>query len=132
MNKLIGILFAIACFSTSALSSSIMGVGMWFWVILAAGLLVAACQWIPRLQSLAAGVAFSLSIISILAVLLGLLASTIGGSFNIDSSSAFLLFLFFIIAVLGFVLSSLYRRSVRIGGEDGEFSMREDEQEQRN
>lgn len=109
-----------------------MGVGMWFWVILAAGLLVAACQWIPRLQSLAAGVAFSLSIISILAVLLGLLASTIGGSFNIDSSSAFLLFLFFIIAVLGFVLSSLYRRSVRIGGEDGEFSMREDEQEQRN
>tara|TARA_B110000444_G_C18841952_1_gene599495 strand:- start:1365 stop:1727 length:363 start_codon:yes stop_codon:yes gene_type:complete len=118
MNKFVGALFALTCFATSALSSSIMGAGLWFWVIVASGLLVAICQWFPMLQSLAAGVALLLSTLSIIAVLLGLLASTIGGSFNIDGSSALLLFLFFIIAVLGFVVSSIYRRSVRAGGGD--------------
>tara|TARA_B110000858_G_scaffold198436_1_gene264957 strand:- start:2909 stop:3271 length:363 start_codon:yes stop_codon:yes gene_type:complete len=118
MNKFVGILFAITCFATSALSSSIMGAGLWFWVIIASGLIVAVCQWFPMLQSLAAGVALLLSTLSILAVLLGLLASTIGGSFNIDGSSALLLFLFFVIAVLGFVISSLYRRSMRSNGEN--------------
>ena len=120
MNKLIGVLFAITCFATSALSNSIMGAGIWFWVIIASGLLVAVCQWFPMLQSLAAGVALLLSTLSVLAVLLGLLASTIGGSFNIDDSSALLLFLFFVIAVLGFVVSSIYRRSVRSIGENGQ------------
>lgn len=118
MNKFIGSLFAITCFATSALSSSMMGAGFWFWVIIASGFIVALCQFFPKFRSVGSGVALLLSILSILAVLLGLVASTIGGSFKIDNSTAFLLFLFFVISVLGFVIISLEKRALRSSGED--------------
>ncbi len=113
MNKVIGMLFAVVCFSASALSNSIMGAGMWFWIIIITGLFVAISQYYPRLRGLGAGLAVLLSIISIFAVGLGLLASTIGGSFNIDDSSALLLLLFFVIFILGLVLGSMYKKSMK-------------------
>lgn len=113
MNKIIGIFFAIACIATSAVSNSMMGAGLWFWVIIATGLVVAVSQFFPMLRGVGSGLALMLATLSVCAVLLGLLAATIGGSFNMDGSAAFLLFLFFVIAVLGFVLSSLYKRSMR-------------------
>ena len=113
MNKIIGILFAIMCFSASALSNNIMGAGMWFWIIIITGLFVAISQYYPRLRGLGSGLAVLLSIMSIITVVLGLLASTIGGSFNIDDSFALLLLLFFVIFVLGLVLGSMYKRSMK-------------------
>ena len=110
MNKIIGISFAIVCFSASALSSNIIGAGMWFWIIIITGLFVAISQYYPRLRGIGSGLAVLLSIISIIAVGLGLLASTIGGSFNIDDSFVLLLFLFFVIFALGIVLGSMYKR----------------------
>ncbi len=113
MNKFIGILFAIACIATAAVSNSMMGAGLWFWIIIATGFIVAISQFFPLLRGIGSGLAFILSVFSLIAILLGLLAATIGGSFNMDSSTALLLFLFLVIAVLGFIVSSLYTRSMR-------------------
>ena len=117
MNKLVGTLFAITCFSTSALSSSLMGTGLWFWVIIASGFLVAGSQFFPKLESIGSAIAMTLGILSVFAVLLGLLASTIGGSFKIDSSTALLLFLFFLISILGFVIVRLNKKPAPSYGE---------------
>tara|TARA_R110002073_G_scaffold12108_5_gene54121 strand:+ start:576 stop:932 length:357 start_codon:yes stop_codon:yes gene_type:complete len=113
MNKVIAILFAIVCFATSAVSNTIMGPGLWFWVIISCGFVVAVSQFYPMIRGVGAGVALILSIISICAVALGLLAATVGGSFNMDGASSLLLLLFFLIAVLGLILSGLYKRSIR-------------------
>lgn len=113
MNKLIAILFALTCFSTSALSSSMMGAGMWFWIIIGIGIFVAISQFYPMLRGAGAGLAMLLAGISTLAILLGLLAATVGGSFKMDGSSAGLLFLFFIIAVLGLTLGVMHKRYVK-------------------
>lgn len=113
MNKVIGILFAIRCFATSALSQSMMGAGMWFLVIIATGCLVAVSQFFPRLKGPGSGLALLLGLISLCAILLGLLAATIGGSFNMDDSSALLLFLFFLIAVFGIILASMFKKPIR-------------------
>jgi hypothetical protein len=113
MNKVIGILFALACFATSAQSNSMMGAGLWFWVIIATGFIVASSQFFPRLKGPGSGLALLLGIISICAILFGMIAATIGGSFKMDDSSALLLFLFFIIVVLGFTLAIMYKRSIR-------------------
>ena len=113
MHKFIGIFFAIACIATSAVSNSIMGAGLWFWVITATGLFVAISQFLPWLRGIGSGFALILSVLSVCAIVLGLLAATIGGSFNMDGGAALLLLLFFLIAVLGFIVSSLYTRSTR-------------------
>jgi hypothetical protein len=95
-----------------------MGAGLWFWVIISIGCITATCQFLPRCRGVGAGLALLLSIISVCAILLGMLAATIGGSFNMDGSSALLLFLFFLVAVLGFVLASLYKKSIRSSDKD--------------
>jgi hypothetical protein len=90
-----------------------MGPGMWYWVILITGLFVAVSQYYPRLRGLGSGLAMLLSILSFCAVGLGLIASTIGGSFKIDANLATLLLLFFIIFILGLMLGSLYKKSLK-------------------
>jgi len=91
-----------------------MGAGAWFWGIIVVGCLVAISQFYPRLRPVGSGLALLLGIISICAILLGMLAATIGGSFKMDDSFALLMFLFFNIAVLGFILASLYKKSIQI------------------
>jgi hypothetical protein len=117
MNKIIAILFALTCFATSALSNSIMGAGMWFWVIIVAGAFVAVSQFYPLLRGAGAGLAMLLAAISFLAVLLGLLVATVGGSFKMDGSSAGLLVLFFISGVLGVTLGVIHKRYVKLENE---------------
>ncbi|WP_413698928.1 hypothetical protein ACLKMH_15325 [Psychromonas sp. KJ10-10] len=73
MNKVIGILFAITCFATSTLSANMLGIGMWFWVILIVGAFVAISQFFPVLRGAGSGIALLMSGISLLAVLFGLL-----------------------------------------------------------
>ena len=115
MNKAIGVFFALACLATSAQSNSMMGAGFWFWTIVVAGLIVATSQFFPQLKGPESGLALLLGIISICTTLFDMLAATIGGSFKMDDSSALLLFLFVIIAVLGFTLAIMYKRSIRSG-----------------
>lgn len=113
MQKIIAIVFALCCFSTAAVSSSLMGVGMWFWIIIGTGGFVAVSQYMPQLQDLGAGCAAILSVISVAAVMLGLVAATIGGSFRLQGQEALLLFLFFLIAVNGFTLLLLNKRRLK-------------------
>ena len=113
MNKIIAVLFAGSCYACAAVSQSIMGVGQWFWVIIVLGSLVLISQFVAKLKALGAVSATLLAIIAICAVVLGLVAATIGGSFRIDDKSALLLFLFFMIALLGFTLAYLHRKSLK-------------------
>lgn len=110
MNKFIAILFACSCFIASYISVTILGIGTWFWIIIATGAFVAASQFHQSLLGLGSIAAGLLGVLSILAVLLGLLAATIGGSFKLDDSESFLLFSFFLIAVFGFTLIWVNRR----------------------
>jgi len=111
MNRIIAILFAIACFATSAVSGNILGAGMWFWIIIATGVFVAVSQFIPVLRQFGSVAALLLGVISVLAVVLTLLAATIGGSFKLGNREALLVFTFLMIAVLGFTLVSINRKS---------------------
>lgn len=109
-NKTIALLFAASCLSAAIASNSLLGVGIWFWIILASGVFVAASQFLPVLNALGAAVASSLATISVIAVLLTLLAATIGGSFELGTRETLLVFSFVMIAVFGFILAALVRR----------------------
>jgi vacuolar-type H+-ATPase subunit I/STV1 len=63
------------------MSNSLLGAGMWFWIILVSGLFVAVSAYIPELEMLGTFVARLLALGSIGAVLLGLVAVTADGSF---------------------------------------------------
>ena len=110
MQKVVSILFFLSCFATSWLSSSMLGVGMWFWIIIFGGLFVGVSSFIPLLETLGTAVAGLLATISVAAVVLGLAASTIGDSSDFGDGTGLLLFLFALIAVFGFVLGSLRNR----------------------
>ena len=113
MNKLIGILFSFTCMATSAVSNSLMGAGMWFWLIIFIGLFSAVSQFVPKLKGAGSGLALCLSGISIVAIFLGTIASTIGGAFRMDESTILLMLLFFLNAILGFTLASLHKDSLK-------------------
>jgi hypothetical protein len=113
LSKVIGVFFAIACFATAAMSNSMMGTGFWFWAIIGTGFIVAVSQFYPKLSHAGSGLALLLSLVSVFAVALGLLAGTIGGSFKMDDNSAFLLFLFSLIAILGLAVGILNKQSSR-------------------
>ena len=110
MNKVVAILFAISCALTSFTSNSILGAGMWFWIILATGVLVAVSQFLPPLRGLGSIAALLLAVIAVCAVALTLLAATIGGSFNLDQREALLMFAFFLVAVFGFSLVMVIKK----------------------
>lgn len=84
---------------------------MWFWIIIVTGVFVAVSQFLPALRRLGAVAAFLLALISVLAVVLTLLAATIGGSFRLDDREASLVFGFFLIAASGFALARLDKRA---------------------
>jgi hypothetical protein len=110
MNKAVAILFAISCLTTSNTSANILGVGMWFWIIAATGIFVAVSQFLPALRQLGSAAALLLALIAVLAVVLTLLAATIGGSFKLDNREALLVFGFFMIAVTGLLLARVNKR----------------------
>ncbi|GJM13423.1 MAG: hypothetical protein DHS20C12_18260 [Pseudohongiella sp.] len=111
MNKIVGILFAISCLVTATVSSRMLGVGIWFWIILATGVFVAASQFLQLLRATGAAAASLLATISVLAVVLTLFAATIGGSFELDGSEGLLVFGFALIAVFGFSLARMNKLS---------------------
>jgi hypothetical protein len=80
-------------------------------IIIAAGLFVAASQFLPILCEPGGAAVLALGTISVLAAILTLLASTIGGSSGIDGSEALLVFSLSMVAVFEFSL-------VRIGSKN--------------
>ena len=117
MNKVLGVLFAFFCFASAAVSNSLMGPGFWFWLIIATGLFVGISQFYPWLRGAGAGLSFLLALILFAGIALSLLAATIGGSFKLEDSFAFLLFLFFITAILGLSLASNFKRFIQSGNQ---------------
>ena len=104
MNKVVALFFALACFSTSFASNSIMGAGMWFYIIIATGLFVFVSQFSVLLRDLGRTAALILAAMSVCAVVLTLLAATIGGSFSLDEMESLMIVSFSMIAVLGATL----------------------------
>ena len=107
MNKLMALLFAIACLLTATVSSRLLGMGMWYYIILISGSLVFSFQFIENLIPIARVIAILMVIISVGAVVLTLLASTIGGSSNMDEGATLLTFGFVGIAIFGFVVARI-------------------------
>lgn len=70
MNKIVGIFFAISYLATSAISSSVVGVGHLFWVIIATGIAVGTSQFVPALSEVGGKTASLLSTLSVCAVIL--------------------------------------------------------------
>jgi predicted tellurium resistance membrane protein TerC len=87
-----------------------MGAGIWFWVIIGTGTTVALSAFIPMLSSLGAALAGLLSVVSTGAVILGLIANTIGSSSHQDSNQVLLFVLFACIAITGFILMAINNR----------------------
>ena len=84
---------------------------MWFWIIIATGAIVVMSQFFPGLEKPGAVLASLLSIISTIAIVFGLLAATIGGSFELDGREALLFASFFFVAVFGITLTRVNRAS---------------------
>ena len=114
MNKFLSILIALSCLITSTVSSRMLGVGMWFWIILASGAFVGISQFLPVLVKLGGAVASLMATLSLIAVVLTLLAATTGGSFELGGSEALLVFSFAMIALSGFILA---RRAAKTAGQ---------------
>lgn len=95
--------FALSCIGAFFLSGRILGPGMWGWIILAAGVVVASSPYISSLTAFGRVLGLLLAVVAIGAVALGLLAATIGGRFRLPGDQALLLGLFAIIAVSGIV-----------------------------
>lgn len=93
-----------------------MGTGVWFWIIITTGIFVVISQYFTILRGAGAGMALLLSIVSICAVLFGLVAATIGGSFRLDDKEALLLFLFFMISIFGLMLAISFKKSIKNHG----------------
>ncbi len=98
-------LLAVTGVAVFAVSRDIMGTGFWGAAILGFSALVAASPYVPVLLLVARPIAALASILSILAVLLGLLAATTGGSFRLPSDQSLLLALLFFLAVFGLIFA---------------------------
>lgn len=109
MNKLLGVLFAIACFATAGLSGRMLGVGMWFWIIAGAGLVVAVSQFIPSLRGFATLTASVLAVIAAVAASLALFALVALGGSGPSNEDVLLIFGFAMISVLGFSIVKVNR-----------------------
>lgn len=109
MQKLLAVLFGLACLATAMISSQILGAGLWSTVMLVTGAFVALSQFIVVLQGLGVALAGLAGLLATGAIMLSLLAANIGGSFNMDDKTGMLLMGFFFMAVLGFTLSITQR-----------------------
>lgn len=99
------ILFALTGIAVAVLSGTMMGPGFWSMAIIGVSVLVALSPYIPALLQLAAGLAVFSAVLSFLAVALGLLAATTGGSFRLPADQGLLLFSFFLLAVFGLIFA---------------------------
>ena len=113
MNKVMALLFALACLGTATVSSRLLGVGMWFWVFLVSGGMVFVFQFISSLIPVARVIALFMVIISVASIALTLLASTIGGSSGMGEQETLLVLGFVGMALFGFILARVTKPKVK-------------------
>lgn len=101
--------FALGCAAITWQSAAILGTGFWGWLILGVGVIVGVSPYFRYLRELGRVMALLMSGVAFLAILLGLLAATVGGSFNLPANQAALLFSFGTVGILGFVVSKTLR-----------------------
>lgn len=100
--------FAAACVAALWLSIRIEGTGPWGVAFLLAGALVAAAPHVGALRVPSRIVALVFAVLALLAVGLGLLAATVGGSFRLPGEQAALLAAFGVVGLSGlFVFRAL-------------------------
>ena len=102
-------IFGLACVATMWQSAQILGTGLWGWAFLAVGCFVAVGPYVAALRGPARAVALVFGILAFLAVALGLLAATIGGSFRLPDDQALLLVTFCVVGVFGIVVFKVLR-----------------------
>lgn len=95
------LLFSIAAIATSVYSMSAFGPGMWSWIFVAVGLVVLISTFLPRLDRLARVLGQVSGALSGLALVLVLLAATVGGSFRMSESNVVFAFMLAGLTVLG-------------------------------
>ncbi len=103
-------LYALSCLAAAGLSAQILGPGMWGAIFLGAGLFVGASPYYPPLQQPAGAIALISAILAFLAVALGLLAASTGGSFRLPADQALLLTLIGAIGVFGIAVHRVLTR----------------------
>ena len=102
-NMFSSLIFSSACFCMALISADLLGPGMWGYLFIGGGLFVGVSAFVPALDVAARTTAVLAALLAVAAVLLGLLAATIGGSFQLRGSEAWLLASFAVIAIAGFV-----------------------------
>ncbi len=105
LTRIALVVFVLSCFITPVLSYYVVGPGMWGKIIVLSGIFVGISQDYPAVKVAGKLVALLLGIVSLFAVLFGLVAATIGGSFKLNANEALLLFMFFMIASSGLIFS---------------------------
>ena len=94
-------LFALACLAAAGLSAQILGAGIWGTAFVVFGGLVASGPYFRAMREPARAIALLAAIVAFLAVALGLLAATIGGTFRLPNDQALLLTAIGLIGVFG-------------------------------
>ncbi len=105
LNSFVAILFMFACCGTALVSATIWGPGLWGTMFAVSGLFVFVSRAYLALDLFARGIAGLIALISILSLLLGLIASTIGGSFRIDQPTLLLFIGLFFMFSFGLIFA---------------------------
>ena len=105
VNSFIAIFFMFACCGTALVSGTIWGPGPWGTMFALSGLFVFVSRAYTVLDLFARGVAGLTALISILSLLLGLVASTIGGSFRVDQPTLLLFIGLFFMFLFGLIFA---------------------------
>ena len=87
----------------AVVSINLLGAGPWALALAAFALLVILSPFVPALYSLSRPIAVIGAVLSLLAVLLGLLAATTGGSFRLPGEQKLFLLLLLIFSVSGWL-----------------------------
>ena len=101
ISRLMKVFLAVASASACLYGMSVFGLSPWPGAVLAAALLLFVAAFTPRLDLLSRVVGNALGVLSLLALLLLLLAGTIGGSFHLSPSNEVIAFLLFLMALFG-------------------------------
>ncbi|NNL99294.1 MAG: hypothetical protein HKO62_01000 [Gammaproteobacteria bacterium] len=103
-------IFMLGCIGTFWQSATLLGFGMWGWIILGAGVLVGISPHLPSMRANARAVALILVMLSCIALPLALLAAGTGGAFKLSTDEILLLLGFAMIAVSGIAVARATRR----------------------
>lgn len=105
LNSFVALLFLFSCCGTALVSGAIWGLGPWAAMFTVAGLFVMISRVHFSLDLFARGIAGLTALISVLSLLFGLIASTIGGSFRVDQPTLLLFIGLFFMFLFGLIFA---------------------------